>query len=50
MSAKANGLEPTGALFALVTYLFQFVQSVVALPITDQQGIRTREITERVSE
>lgn len=41
---------PIGTVFALMTYLFQFVQSVVALPITYQQGIRTREITERVSD
>lgn len=41
---------PIGTVFALMTYLFQFVQSVVALPITYQQGIRTHEITERVSD
>lgn len=41
---------PIGTVFALMTYLFQFVQSVVALPITYQQGIRTSEITQRVSD
>lgn len=41
---------PIGTVFALMTYLFQFVQSVVALPITYQQGIRTPEITQRVSD
>ncbi|WP_300528738.1 ABC transporter six-transmembrane domain-containing protein [Maricaulis sp.] len=39
-----------GTVVAMMTYLFQFVMSMTALPLTYQQYIRTREITNRVSD
>ena len=38
-----------GTIFALVTYLSQFTDGVVSLPITYQQLLRTTEITRRIS-
>ncbi len=37
-----------GTIFALVTYLSQFADGVVTLPITYQQLLRTLEITKRI--
>jgi len=38
-----------GQIFALVTYLAQFIEGVIVLPLTYQQGLRTLEITKRIS-
>jgi len=38
-----------GQIFALVTYLAQFMEGVVVLPMTYQQALRTTEITKRIS-
>jgi ABC-type multidrug transport system fused ATPase/permease subunit len=37
-----------GALFALIMYVYQFIESVVSLPLYYQQWLRLQEITQRI--
>lgn len=39
-----------GAIFSIVTYSFEFVESAVALPITLQSLTRLKEITQRINQ
>ena len=48
--AVEGGSIDYGAVFALVMYVFQYIESVVALPFFYQQGLRLREISGRLAE
>ena len=46
--AISDGITQYGTLFALVMYVFQYIGSVVNLPLFYQQWLRLSEITERL--
>ncbi|MEM8862124.1 MAG: ABC transporter six-transmembrane domain-containing protein, partial [Chloroflexota bacterium] len=48
-SSVDSGLQDFGTIFSLVVYVFEFIGSVVALPLYIQQLIRLREISSRLS-
>ena len=48
-SASQNEIE-YGALFALIMYVYQFIESMISLPLYYQQWLRLSEITHRMNE
>ncbi|MEM9329485.1 MAG: ABC transporter six-transmembrane domain-containing protein, partial [Bacteroidota bacterium] len=46
--AVGNGIPSYGAIFSLVLYLFQFIESAIALPLFFQQGLRLKAIIRRL--
>ena len=46
----SGGIVKYGALFALVMYVFQFMENVVSLPLFYQNWLRLQEIKERLEE
>jgi len=46
--AVSDGIIQYGALFALVMYVFQFIESMVSLPLYYQQWLRLKEIFGRL--
>ena len=48
--AVDGGTVNYGAVFALIMYVFQYIESVVTLPFFYQQWLRLKEISERLSE
>ncbi|HAA20538.1 MAG TPA: hypothetical protein DCR93_13410 [Cytophagales bacterium] len=44
-----SGLVHYGALFSLIMYVFQYLESLISLPFFYQNGLRLREITNRLS-
>jgi len=49
MIAAKSGIE-YGALFALITYVFQLIDNIESLPLYYQQWLRLREIQKRLEE
>ncbi len=47
--AVGDGITAYGALFALVMYVFQYMESVIDLPFFYQNWLRLREIKERLT-
>ena len=43
-----NGNIEYGALFALIMYVYQYIESMVSLPLYYQQWLRLTEITQRI--
>ena len=43
-----DGITQYGALFALIMYVFQYIENVINLPFFYQNWLRLREITERL--
>ena len=49
VSAAVTEAPEYGAVFALVMYVFQFMESVMMLPLFYQQWLRLREISGRLA-
>ncbi|WP_299522723.1 ABC transporter six-transmembrane domain-containing protein [Winogradskyella sp.] len=45
----AEGITEYGALFALIMYVYQYIESVVSLPLFYQQWLRLKEIYKRIN-
>ncbi|WP_299368449.1 ABC transporter six-transmembrane domain-containing protein [Winogradskyella sp.] len=45
----SEGITEYGALFALIMYVYQYIESVVSLPLFYQQWLRLKEIYKRIS-
>ncbi|WP_422104944.1 ABC transporter six-transmembrane domain-containing protein [Winogradskyella sp.] len=45
----AAGITEYGALFALIMYVYQYIESMVSLPLFYQQWLRLKEIYKRIS-
>ncbi len=45
----ADGVTEYGALFALIMYVYQYIESVVSLPLFYQQWLRLKEIYHRLT-
>lgn len=48
ISAVSGGETEYGTIFAVVMYVFQFIESSVELPLFYQQGLRLKEIISRI--
>ncbi len=46
----SSGVVQYGALFALIMYVYQYIESLVSLPLYYQQWLRLREIAQRIQE
>ena len=44
------GMVKYGALFSLVMYIFQYIESIISLPLFYQQWLRLKEIRERLND
>ena len=49
IGAAAEGIVEYGKVFAIVMYVFQFMEAVMALPLYYQQWLRLREISGRLT-
>ena len=49
VTAAAQSTAEYGAVFAIVMYVFQFIESMLALPFYYQQWLRLREISSRLA-
>lgn len=47
-ASVGNGLVSYGSIFALVLYLFQFIENITIMPLYYQQWLRLNEITQRL--
>ncbi|MEM7117316.1 MAG: ABC transporter six-transmembrane domain-containing protein [Chloroflexota bacterium] len=50
IAAVASGVSNFGLVFSILMYVFQYVESVVTLPLFIQQLIRLQEISQRLGE
>ncbi|MEP1095864.1 MAG: ABC transporter six-transmembrane domain-containing protein [Cyclobacteriaceae bacterium] len=49
VSSVVSGMVSQGTLFALVLYLFQFIENVTIMPLYYQQWLRLKEIIDRMN-
>ena len=50
VAAVSSGLTAYGTIFSLVVYVFEYISSVVELPLYFQQAIRLKEISARLND
>lgn len=48
--SAGNGIVQYGALFSLITYVFQYMENVINLPLFYQNALRLKEIKERIEQ